>query len=74
MNSKVSFDKDLLLDPVKTRNVQNLVHRVVAVGSSSSVDSARRFTQEIGSPQSACYGSYEELAQDPKVDVIYVAS
>ncbi|RFU35500.1 hypothetical protein B7463_g791, partial [Scytalidium lignicola] len=68
------FAKDLLLDS-STRGVHDIVHEIAAVGSSTSVESAQRFTQDIGAPPGTkCYGTYEELAKDPNVDVIYVAS
>ena len=44
---------------------------VVAVGS-RSLDKAQRFAAEHQIPRA--YGSYAELAADPEVDVIYVAS
>jgi predicted dehydrogenase len=56
-----SFTRDLLLHG----------HRVVAVGS-RSVTSAESFAAEFGLGRA--YGSYEELAADPEVDVIYVAT
>ena len=51
-----------------------MTHQVIAVGSSSSVESAKKFAQEVGATEAKCYGSYEEVAQDPNVDVIYIAS
>jgi predicted dehydrogenase len=44
---------------------------IYAVGS-RSIDNAKKFAQEYGAPKA--YGSYEELAKDPDVDVIYVAT
>lgn len=44
---------------------------LLAVGSRSR-DSAEAFGERYGIPRR--YGSYEELAADPDVDVIYVAS
>ncbi|GAA1611558.1 Gfo/Idh/MocA family oxidoreductase [Kribbella sancticallisti] len=55
------FTRDLLLHG----------HRVVAVGS-RSVASAESFATEFGIARG--YGSYEELAADPDVDVIYIAT
>lgn len=43
----------------------------VAVGSRSR-ESAEAFAKEFGIPKA--YGSYEELARDPDVDIVYVAS
>ncbi len=56
-----AFTKDLLAHG----------HRVVAVGS-RSLASARAFAATHGIP--AAYGSYEELAADPDIDVIYIAT
>lgn len=44
---------------------------VAAVGS-RSLHRAKAFADEFGAP--AAYGSYDELAADPEVDIIYVAS
>jgi predicted dehydrogenase len=44
---------------------------LAAVGS-RSFERAERFAQELGFART--YGSYEELAADPEVDVIYVAT
>lgn len=72
------FVKDLLADP-KPRGATDIKHQVSAVASSSSLDSARDFVSNIVAskqpePSCAAYGSYEELAKDPNVDIIYVAS
>jgi predicted dehydrogenase len=45
--------------------------RVGAVGS-RSIERAQAFAQELGIPQA--YGSYQELVQDPQVDVVYVGT
>lgn len=59
-----SFARDLaLLDD----------HEVVAAGS-RDVERARAFVAEHGTPDARAHGSYEELAADPDVDVVYVAS
>jgi predicted dehydrogenase len=44
---------------------------IVAIGS-RSLDRARAFADEWGAP--AAYGSYQELVDDPQVDIVYVAS
>ncbi|KAF2788471.1 NAD(P)-binding protein [Melanomma pulvis-pyrius CBS 109.77] len=67
------FTMDLLLDS-KTRGVSDIVHEVVAIGSSSSVESAQRFAKDVGAPGAKCYGTYGDLAKDLNVDIIYVAS
>ena len=69
-----TFSKDLLLDP-KTRNVHDIAHTIVAASSSSSKSRAADFLKEVGAPPSArAYGSYEELAKDPEIEIIYVAT
>jgi predicted dehydrogenase len=45
--------------------------RLLAVGS-RSIDNAKVFAEKFGIPK--FYGSYEELANDSEVDVIYVAT
>ncbi|MFB4197782.1 Gfo/Idh/MocA family protein [Streptomyces carpaticus] len=44
---------------------------VVAVGSRTP-EAARRFAERFGLPRA--YGSWRELAEDPEVDVVYVAT
>ena len=46
-------------------------HRVVAIAARSA-DAAERFSQEHNIPRA--YGSYEDLARDEAVDVVYVAT
>lgn len=46
---------------------------LVAVGS-RSVESAAAFLADVGSPDARAHGSYEELAQDEGVDIVYIAS
>lgn len=70
------FARDLLKDPA-TRNVNDVAHTVQAVASSSSLEKAKHFADQIteGKPHSiASYGSYKELVEDPNVDIIYVAT
>lgn len=45
--------------------------RVAAVGS-RGMESARTFAQQYGIPR--CYGSYQELAEDPEVEAVYIAT
>lgn len=69
-----TFARDLWVDPA-TRDVHDLTHTVVAAASSTSADRARDFLREVRAPESArAYGSYAELAADPNVDIIYVAT
>ena len=50
-------------------------HTVTAAASSNSASRAQDFLREVGAPSTAKgYGSYAELAADPNVDIIYVAT
>jgi predicted dehydrogenase len=69
-----TFTKDLLIDP-STRSVQDVRHEVVAAASSSSASRAQSFLTDLHAPSSAkAYGSYQELVNDPNVNIIYVAT
>ncbi|BCS24795.1 Gfo/Idh/MocA family protein [Aspergillus puulaauensis] len=69
-----AFVRDLLLDPA-ARSASDVSHTVVAVSSSSSASRAEKFIADTGIPSPcAAYGSYEALAADPNVDVVYVAT
>ncbi|MET9505776.1 Gfo/Idh/MocA family oxidoreductase [Streptomyces sp. NPDC006622] len=57
-----AFTEDLLSEPGA---------RVTAVGSRSEAG-ARRFAQRFGIPRA--HGSWQDLAEDPEVDVVYVAT
>lgn len=74
------FAQDLLTDP-STRGVHDVLHRIVAVASSSSAERAQTFIDEIVRPDATqkdakvrAYGTYDELVKDPEVDVVYIAS
>ena len=45
---------------------------VLAAVGSRSIDSARAFAGEFGSP--LCYGSYQALADAPGIDIIYIGT
>ena len=50
-------------------------HTVVAVASSSSEARAKAFLTECDCPSTArAYGSYNDLVNDPNVEVVYIAS
>ncbi|KAI5124206.1 hypothetical protein M0805_005056 [Coniferiporia weirii] len=67
------FVRDLLIDP-KTRNVSDLVHKIVAVGS-RKVESAQAFIDsEINDGSVKAYGSYDELFADQNVDAVYIGT
>jgi predicted dehydrogenase len=68
------FTKDLLIDP-KLRDASDISHTVVAVASSSSKARAEKFITDFKLPAPCtAYGSYKELAEDPNVDIVYVAT
>ncbi|GAA5824746.1 hypothetical protein JCM11251_005325 [Rhodosporidiobolus azoricus] len=74
------FALDLLVDP-KTRDVTDVKHKIVAVGSRSK-ESAAKFVERTweeagvteGKEDVKMHASYEELVQDPNVDVVYIGS
>ncbi|KAF9069752.1 hypothetical protein BDP27DRAFT_1324912 [Rhodocollybia butyracea] len=69
------FVKDLLIDP-NTRNVQDVIHKITAVGS-RSIEKAREFIDNLGlagDKDVKAYGSYDEVYNNADVDVIYVAT
>ncbi|QPG73048.1 hypothetical protein FOA43_000352 [Brettanomyces nanus] len=67
--------KDPLRKSVLDKTIE---HRLVAVASSSSVDRAQKFKDESihqsSNEEIKCYGSYDEIYDDPKVDIIYIAT
>lgn len=67
------FSKDLVIDP-KTRKVEDIVHVVQAAASATSIDRAKQFLVDVDAPSGTAYGSYEELVNDPNVDIIYIAT
>ena len=70
----LEFVDDLHIDP-STRGVDDIRHEVVAVASSSSVDKAKKFIADFNCPLTTkAYGSYADLAANPEVDIIYVAT
>ncbi|KAI1135889.1 NAD(P)-binding protein [Hypoxylon sp. FL0543] len=69
-----TFTKDLLTNPA-SRDVHDVAHKVVAVASSSSKESALSFLEKVKAPEGTkAYGSYAELVNDPDVDIVYVAT
>ncbi|KAF3033500.1 hypothetical protein E8E12_003897 [Didymella heteroderae] len=69
-----TFTKDLLIDP-STRDVNDIRHVITAAASSTSSSRASEFLKEVGAPATAkAHSSYAELAEDPNVDIIYVAT
>ncbi|KAI2631926.1 NAD(P)-binding protein [Hypoxylon sp. NC1633] len=69
-----TFTKDLLTNPA-SRDVHDVAHKLVAVASSSSKDSAVSFLEKVKAPEGVkTYGSYAELVDDPDVEIVYVAT
>ncbi|KAJ7623512.1 hypothetical protein FB45DRAFT_837776 [Roridomyces roridus] len=69
-----AFTKDLLVDP-KTRDVHDVVHKVVAVGSRSTEKAQEFIAACAGGDQSVkAYGTYEEVYADPEVDAVYIGT
>ncbi|WWD16991.1 hypothetical protein CI109_101427 [Kwoniella shandongensis] len=86
-NIATTFCKDLLVDPC-TRNASDVHHQITAIGS-RSVPSAEGFLTKLkesaidhfewgikNGALEGCkpYGSYEEVYNDPNVDVVYIAT
>lgn len=70
------FVKDLLSDPA-VRGVTDVRHEVVAVASSTSAERAQQFIEEHGETiktTATAYSSYADLVNDPRVDIVYVAT
>ncbi|KZT59898.1 NAD(P)-binding protein [Calocera cornea HHB12733] len=69
------FVRDIVLDPKKTRNVDDVVHKLTAVGSRDVVK-GREFADKNapGVEGVKVYGTYEEVAADPEVDAIYIGT
>ncbi|CAJ2511559.1 Uu.00g071840.m01.CDS01 [Anthostomella pinea] len=69
-----TFTKDLLTNPA-SRDVDDVAHKLVAVASSSSKDSAASFLEKVKAPEGVkAYGSYAELVNNADVDIVYVAT
>ncbi|KAJ6485867.1 NAD(P)-binding protein [Mycena sanguinolenta] len=68
------FTKDLLIDP-KTRDVHDVVHKVIAVGS-RKIETAQEFivANAGGDKSIKAYGTYEEVYADQDVDAIYIGT
>lgn len=59
---------------VFARDVPAYSSQIIGAVGSRDLGRARKFAAEIGLPEEAAYGSYEELVADPNIDVIYVAT
>jgi predicted dehydrogenase len=68
------FVQDLLTNPA-VRDVHDVRHQVVAVGTSTDESKAVKFLEKVKAPSGVkTYGSYKELVADPDVDIIYIAT
>ncbi|KAF6806151.1 oxidoreductase C513.06c-like protein 1 [Colletotrichum sojae] len=70
------FCKDLLTSP-ETRGVSDVTHRIAAISSSNDPSRAAALLHRIDHPDPSSvrtYDSYAALAQDPEVDIVYVAT
>ncbi|THH13453.1 hypothetical protein EW146_g6766 [Bondarzewia mesenterica] len=67
-------EQDMLVNP-KSRDVRDIVHKVVAVGSRSA-ESAQNFIDKVigGDNAIKAYGSYAEVYADPDVDAVYIGT
>ncbi|KAK0202798.1 hypothetical protein DFS33DRAFT_1342839 [Desarmillaria ectypa] len=69
-----AFVKDLLVDP-KTRDVHDVVHKLVAVGSRTTEKAQEFINTNAGEASSIkAYGSYEEVYTDKDVDAVYIGT
>ncbi|KAG9126278.1 hypothetical protein FRC07_004130 [Ceratobasidium sp. 392] len=68
------FVRDVLLDP-KTRDVTDVIHKVIAVGS-RDVAKAQEFIDKNAPsrPDVKAYGSYEEVVADKNVNAVYIGT
>lgn len=55
-----------------TESVQAHTHQVIAAVGSRSLARSKAFADTFGVP--AAYGSYEELAESPDIDIVYVCT
>jgi predicted dehydrogenase len=55
-------------------NLHAVPDAVIAAVGSRSRESAEAFAREVGGHETRAHGSYDDLASDPDVDVVYVAS
>ncbi|KAF6829726.1 oxidoreductase C513.06c-like protein 1 [Colletotrichum musicola] len=70
------FCKDLLTNP-EARGVSDVAHRIAAISSSNDPSRAGALLHRIDHPDPSSvrtYGSYAVLAQDPNVDIVYIAT
>ena len=54
------------------QGLQHVEHAQISAVASRSIDSARAFAQKFDIPK--CYGSYEEMAKDTELEIIYIGT
>ena len=54
------------------QGLQQVEHAKISAVASRSIDSARAFAQKFDIP--TCYGSYEEMAKDTELEIIYIGT
>lgn len=76
-----TFVNDLLHSKDELRpdvNSGKIKHQLIAVASHSSIDNAKKFKKEAIHEKSndliKSYGSYDEVLNNPKVDIVYIST
>lgn len=76
-----TFVNDLLHSKDKLRpevNSGKIKHQLIAVASHSSLENAERFKKDSIHEETndliKCYGNYDEVLNNPKVDIVYTAT
>ena len=54
------------------QGLQHVEHAKISAVASRSIDSARAFAKKFDIPK--CYGSYEEMANDTELEIIYIGT
>ncbi|KJY02550.1 hypothetical protein TI39_contig42g00014 [Zymoseptoria brevis] len=68
------FTRDLLTDP-SSRDVSDVHHLITAIASSSGLQRAAAFCDDVKAPQNVkLCASYAEMVSDPGVDIVYIAT
>jgi len=55
-------NQDILLDPT-TRDVHDVRHVITAIASSSSIQKAKQFAQQVGAHDATLYDNYDGTSQ-----------
>jgi len=57
-------EQDILTNPAD-RDVHDLTHEIVAIGSSSSKEKAEKFAKDVGAKNAKYYDNYEGSPRSP---------